>query len=59
MVVGGSSLRILDIKTENIIHELIGHTDSVRTLSLSRNQKYLASGGSDFKIYVWDVDTGK
>jgi len=32
---------------------------SVRTLALSHDRKWLASGGSDKKVRIWDLSTGK
>lgn len=32
-----------------------GHTDEVLALALSGDGKYLASGGKDRKVGVWDV----
>ena len=37
---------------------LYGHRDSVRRLALSPNGRYLASGGSDALVYLWDVREG-
>ena len=39
--------------------EVNGHTDEVLTLAISSDGKYLASGGKDRRVGVWDVDTGE
>ena len=36
--------------------ELLGHTDEVWTLAMSPDGKYLASGGKDRRVGVWDVE---
>lgn len=36
-----------------------GHTDEVLALALSGDGKYLASGGKDRKVGVWDVENEK
>ena len=37
------------------IRWLEGHKDSIRCIALSPNQKFLASGGYEKEIYLWDV----
>lgn len=39
--------------------EVKGHTDEVLALALSEDGKYLASGGKDRKVVVWDVEKGE
>ena len=36
-----------------------GHTDEVLSLALSEGARYLASGGKDRKVGVWDVEKGE
>ena len=36
--------------------EVTGHTDEVWTLAVSPDGKYLASGGKDRRVGVWDVE---
>ena len=36
--------------------ELQGHTDEVWALALSPDGRYLASGGKDRRVGVWDVE---
>ena len=39
--------------------ELEGHVDWIRALALSPNDRYLASGGWDQVVYLWDLATGR
>lgn len=48
-------IRIYNYKTGKIIHNLIGHKDSVFDLSFSKDDKFLISGGSDLSAIIWDV----
>lgn len=36
-----------------------GHTDEVLSLALSEGARYLASGGKDRRVGVWDVEKGE
>ncbi len=38
---------------------LVGHTDGIQTLILSRDGKQVATGSQDSEIYVWDVETDR
>jgi WD40 repeat protein len=40
------------------LHSLDGHNSPVRCLAFSQDNRYLASGGFDKKICVWDATTG-
>ena len=39
--------------------ELVGHEHWVRTIAVSPNGQWAASGGSDKTIKIWDLETGK
>ncbi|KDQ54176.1 hypothetical protein JAAARDRAFT_209609 [Jaapia argillacea MUCL 33604] len=39
--------------------EVKGHTDEVLGLALSGDGRYLASGGKDRKVVIWDVEKGE
>ncbi|MBP3557016.1 MAG: protein kinase [Thermoguttaceae bacterium] len=39
--------------------ELEGHVDWIRALALSPNDRYLASGGWDQVVYLWDLTSGR
>jgi ribosomal RNA-processing protein 9 len=38
--------------------EIEGHSDELWTLSVSTDGKYLATGGKDRRVGVWDIDKG-
>ncbi|RHZ87046.1 hypothetical protein Glove_41g35 [Diversispora epigaea] len=40
------------------LYELSGHTDSVTSVKFSNNGEYVAGGGMDGKILVWEVNSG-
>ncbi|CAG8616876.1 2772_t:CDS:10 [Paraglomus brasilianum] len=63
------SIKKWDVDTGRKLHEFPGgrksvkqfdgHTDHVLSLALSSDGKYLASGGADKKINIWNVDDNK
>ncbi|ACF15145.1 WD-40 repeat protein [Chloroherpeton thalassium ATCC 35110] len=48
-----------NVDDADLILSLSGHTESVSSISFSRDGKYLASGSWDNTVKVWDVNTGK
>ena len=36
-----------------------GHSSGVNSISYSSNGKYIVSGGSDHKVKLWDIESGK
>ncbi|KAI5121593.1 hypothetical protein M0805_009464 [Coniferiporia weirii] len=44
---------------ERASEDVQGHTDEVLTLALSDDGKYLASGGKDRMLVVWDAEKGE
>ena len=36
-----------------------GHTDEVLTLAVSSDNRYLASGGKDRRLVLWDAEKGE
>lgn len=54
MVASDFSLKQFD-KNGFLQKELIGHTGAVRSISLSSDGKYLASGGEDQSIILWKL----
>jgi len=41
-----------------LVRELRGHTQQVRTLVYSPDGYWLATGGDDSNVWIWDADTG-
>ncbi|KAG2348221.1 WD40 repeat-like protein [Suillus weaverae] len=58
-LISGSSrlIRIFDTATWQQIAILEGHTNVVNALSLSRNNRLLASASSDSTAHLWNLDT--
>ncbi|XP_055380070.1 cilia- and flagella-associated protein 57, partial [Condylostylus longicornis] len=53
-----TSIAIVSVYNLEILKTLKGHNGDVLSLSWSRNDKYLISGGKEGAIYQWDVETG-
>lgn len=52
---GDGSVKILDYPTFDVLHTLQAHTSACLSLALSPTAKYLAIGGSDALISLWDT----
>jgi WD40 repeat protein len=60
-IISGShdhSIKIWDNNSEDVAHELFGHTDWVEAVAVSRNGQYLISGSFDQRLIVWDMESG-
>lgn len=55
----GNNIYIFDASNGNQIHKFIGHKGIVNSLSLSPNNKYLASASCDHTVKVWDLQLMK
>lgn len=51
-------VRLWNIGTGELIRELLGHTEAVRSVSFSRDGEQLASGSEDATVRVWNPDNG-
>jgi len=51
-------IRIIDTQGKKVLHSLVKHTQDIESLSFSPNGKYLASGGIDRKIFLWNIQKG-
>ena len=50
------SVRVWDLRTNNPVGEPLWHVDEVWTVSMSPDGRYIASGGLDTRIYLWDFE---
>ena len=60
-IVSGSEdnlVRIFDSRSDTLLHKLKGHTDWVKSVSLSPDCKTLVSASLDGTIKWWHVSTG-
>jgi len=51
-------IRIINIQEKKVLHSLIKYTQEIESLSFSPNGKYLASGGMDGKVFLWNISKG-
>ena len=52
---GDGSVKILDYPSMDILHSLSAHTSSCTAISYCPNGRYVAIGGSDAMISLWDT----
>ncbi|KAK7439447.1 regulator of conidiation-1 [Colletotrichum acutatum] len=48
---------VLDIESRSVIQTLVGHTDDVYKVDISKNGKLLASGSGDRTVRLWSTTT--
>lgn len=53
------TISILDMETEKEVYNLISHASTIRSISISQNNKYLISSANDSTTKVWNLETGK
>lgn|GEM_PF-2676837 len=51
-------VRVVDVSARKIVNKLAGHRDTVRSLSLSPNDRFLLSGSDDGTMRLWDLLDG-
>jgi WD40 repeat protein len=61
LLVGCYPIQLVDLKTGSFVKTFDGHSDSVGSLTYSKNGKWIASAGEsqDKTIRLWDAGTGK
>ncbi|MFX0138976.1 MAG: WD40 repeat domain-containing protein, partial [Candidatus Hodarchaeota archaeon] len=52
-------IKVLEIESEKLIRTFKGHKDSVYSVKVSLDSKYIFSGSEDKTVKVWEFDTGK
>jgi pre-mRNA-processing factor 19 len=50
-----NTVSIWDIRNQNFISTLEGHTGAVTSISFSENGKYFATGSADSTVKIWDL----
>lgn len=53
------TLKVWDLKMREYIGKLNGHATMVRSVALSPDGRYAASGADDMLIRIWDIESGK
>ena len=43
----------------SLLHTLVGHTDKVRSVSLSGDGGVVVTGSDDFTVMVWDISSAQ
>lgn len=51
-------VKIKNLETKQILHTLKEHTGPVKAIAWSPHGTFIATGGSDQKICIWDTSTG-
>ena len=57
LAVGGmdKSVRLWDVATAKLIHELAGHSFGTYAAAFSPDLHVLATGGNDSKVHLWAI----
>ncbi len=50
---------VWDLQKGEVVHQLVGHTSSVRTVAFSPDGKQLATADGTTSVRLWDLKTGK
>lgn len=55
----GVSVRVWEVATGRLVHQLIGHEGRVFALAFSPDGRFLVTGGLDKTLRTWELATGK
>jgi WD40 repeat protein len=55
----GVSVRLYDLATGKEVRRLMGHSDAVRAMAVSRDGKLALTGGDDRTVRLWDLTSGR
>jgi WD40 repeat protein/beta-lactamase regulating signal transducer with metallopeptidase domain len=55
----GAGVRIYDLATERLLFELDGHRDAVNSVAFSADGSWIATGGGDGVVSLWDAKDGR
>jgi WD40 repeat protein len=58
-LIGGKTIRLIDLGTMKEIRQMSGHTSGVTTLAISADGHRAVSGSHDQTVRVWDIATGR
>jgi len=53
-----NEIDIWDVQTQKLLFTLNGHSNVVRSIAFSNNEKYIASAGEDNLVNLWNIKTG-
>lgn len=53
-----ASIELWSIKSNTKLHTLMGHTDLVTSLKISKDRNTLVSGSDDQTVLIWDIKFG-
>ena len=57
VVSGGTSLYLIDARTRAVLRVFRGHQTTINAVDISRDGRYLASGGQDRALRLWDLSS--